>query len=194
MAETILEVRGISKSFPGVKALDKVDFSLDKGTVHALVGENGAGKSTLMMILGGVYSQDEGEIILEGNPVNFESSYAANRKGISVVYQELSLVPNLSVAENIFAYRQPVNRLDLISWNTLYRQTEDILKIFELDDINPKTLVSELSMAQRQVVEILKAMSVNPKILIFDEPTSSLTEVETKELFINLNKLKAEGI
>ncbi len=194
MSDLVLEVKGVSKSFPGVKALDLVDFNLEKGSVHALVGENGAGKSTLMMILGGVYKPDCGEILVEGKPVSFESSEDANKKGISVVYQELSLVPNLSVAENIFAHRQPIRALNMIHWDKLYKQTSDLLKQFEQEAINPRTMVSVLTMAKRQVVEILKAMSVGPKILILDEPTSSLTEVETKELFENIRRLKKAGI
>ncbi len=194
MNELILEVRGITKTFPGVKALDSVDFTLRKGSVHALVGENGAGKSTLMMILGGVYRPDSGEILLEGRPASFESSYDANRQGISVVYQELSLVPNLSVAENIYAHRQPVRGFNMIDWNTLQADCEKLLRRFGSESINPRTPVSLLSIAKCQVVEILKAMSVNPKILILDEPTSSLTEVETKELFANIRRLQQEGI
>ena len=194
VGEVILEVKNITKTFPGVKALDKVNFTLEKGTVHALVGENGAGKSTLMMILGGVYAQDSGDILLEGKPVHFESAYEANQKGISVVYQELSLVPNLSVAENIFAHRQPTRGFNLINWDALRKKTTEILAKFELEDINPSMLVGDLTMAKRQVVEILKAMSVNPKILIFDEPTSSLTDIETNELFENIRILQKEGI
>ena len=194
MAEVILEVRNITKTFPGVTALDDVNFALRKGTVHALVGENGAGKSTLMMILGGVYSQDSGDIVLNGSTVRFSSAFEANQKGISVVYQELSLVPNLSVAENIFAHLQPTWAINLINWDALYKQTTEILRRFELDDINPRTPVGDLSMAKRQVVEILKAMAVNPKILVLDEPTSSLTDIETKELFRNIRRLQNEGI
>jgi ABC-type sugar transport system ATPase subunit len=194
VAETILEVSSVTKTFPGVKALDCVNFSLEKGTVHALVGENGAGKSTLMMVLGGVYKPDKGEIRLDDVPVSFESAEDANKNGISVVYQELSLVPNLSVAENIFAHRQPVGAFNMIRWEKLYAQTAELLDRFELTEIDPKVPVSQLTMAKRQVVEILKAMSVDPKILIFDEPTSSLTEVEIKELFSNIKKLKAAGI
>jgi ABC-type sugar transport system ATPase subunit len=194
VANTILEVRGVTKTFPGVTALDNVDFTLERGTVHALVGENGAGKSTLMLTLGGVYRPDSGEILLEGQPVAFDSAHDANTAGISVVYQELSLVPNLSVAENIFAHRQPVRALNLIHWDRLHRETRELLQRFGSEQIEPRTLVSNLSMAHRQVVEILKAMSVNPKILILDEPTSSLTDVESSELFENIRRLKDQGI
>jgi ABC-type sugar transport system ATPase subunit len=191
---TILETRGIIKTFPGVKALDAVDFTLEEGAVHALVGENGAGKSTLMLVLGGVYRPDAGQILLEGRPITFSSSHDANRAGIAVVYQELSLVPNLSIAENIFAHRQPVRGANLIDWDSLHRRTTELLTLFRSEGLDPRTPVGELSIAKRQVVEILKAMSVNPKILILDEPTSSLTEVETRELFDNIRTLKARGI
>lgn len=194
MSDTILEVKSLTKTFPGVKALDEVDFRLERGTIHALVGENGAGKSTLMMLLGGVYSPDSGEILLDGSPVSFGSSEDANRNGISVVYQELSLVPDLNVAENIFAHRQPVKFLNLIHWDLLYKQTSELLNRFGRTGIDPKDLISQLSIAKRQVVEILKAMSVDPKILILDEPTSSLTEVETKELFTNIRRMKEAGM
>ncbi|HUI69363.1 MAG TPA: sugar ABC transporter ATP-binding protein [Spirochaetia bacterium] len=194
MSQAILETRAITKTFPGVKALDRVDFSVDAGSVHALVGENGAGKTTLMLSLGGVYKPDSGEIILEGVPVTFSSPHEANRAGISVVYQDLSLVPNLSVAENIFARRQPVRGANLIDWDKLYRETTELLTLFGSEQIDPRTQVRELSIAKRQVVEILKAMSVHPKILILDEPTSSLTEVEARELFENIRKLKERQI
>ncbi len=194
MGTTILETRAISKTFPGVKALDKVDFKLEAGAVHALVGENGAGKSTLMLTLGGVYRPDSGEILLEGAPVSFWSPSDANRAGISVVYQDLSLVPNLSVAENIFARRQPVRGVNLIDWDTLHARTTELLALFGSEKLDPRVLVKDLSIAKRQVVEILKAMSVNPKILILDEPTSSLTEVEARELFKNIRTLKERGI
>jgi ABC-type sugar transport system ATPase subunit len=189
----ILEVRDIVKNFPGVRALNKVRFELQKGEVHALVGENGAGKSTLMHILGGIYKPDSGEIYLNGDMVRFETPVQAAAHGISVVFQEFSLVPNLSVAENIFANRQPVNGIDLIDYNRLYADTKRILELFEWD-IDPKTLVKNLSVAGQQVLEILKAISYQPKVLILDEPTSSLTSVETELLFKNIKKLKEQGI
>lgn len=194
MSAYILEAKGIVKTFPGVRALNDVDLKIKKGEVHALVGENGAGKSTLMLTLGGVYKPDEGEILIEGEKVSFESAHDANKKGISIVYQELSLVPNLSVAENIFANRQPVKSLNMIDWKKLNTQAKEMLSLFGIDYINPSTLVKDLSIANQQVVEILKAMSFNPKVLILDEPTSSLTDVEVKQLFKNIRVLKAKGI
>ncbi len=194
MSEYILEARGIVKTFPGVKALSCVNLKIKKGEVHALVGENGAGKSTLMLTLGGIYRSDAGEIFLDGEKVSFNSAQDANEKGISIVYQELSLVPNLSVAENIFANRQPTKAFNLIDWKKLNQQTREMLRMFDIDYINPETLVKELSIANQQVVEILKAMSFNPKVLIMDEPTSSLTEMEVKQLFKNIRILKNKGI
>jgi ABC-type sugar transport system ATPase subunit len=194
MSEYILEARGMVKTFPGVRALNCVNLSVRKGEVHALVGENGAGKSTLMLTLGGVYKPDEGEIRIEGEKVSFYTAHDANHKGISIVYQELSLVPNLSVAENIFANRQPVRAWNIIDRKELNRRTKEMLAMFDMNSIDPETLVKELSIANQQVVEILKAMSFHPKVLILDEPTSSLTEVEVKQLFKNIRTLKSKGI
>ena len=194
MSDIILETRGIVKIFPGVRALDGVNLQVKKGEVHALVGENGAGKSTLMLTLGGVHRPDAGEIFIEGEKVSFDSPLDANNKGISIVYQELSLVPNLSVAENIFAHRQPVKRFNMIDTKKLRDQARLMLALFDITDIDPDTPVRELSLAKQQVVEILKAISLNPKVLILDEPTSSLTEVEVKELFHNIRILQEKGI
>lgn len=194
MENYILEAREIVKTFPGVRALSCVSLKLKKGEVHALVGENGAGKSTLMLTLGGIYKPDEGEIYLEGEKVNFESAYDANYKGISIVYQELSLVQNLSVAENIFANRQPVKAFNIIDSKKLNKNAKDMLAMFDIDYINPETMVKDLSISNQQVVEIVKAMSMSPKVMILDEPTSSLTEIEVKQLFKNIRILKNKGI
>ena len=190
-----LELRNITKTFPGVKALDNVSFDLRKGEVHALCGENGAGKSTLIHVLGGVYAPNAGQIIINGEEVKFESPLYAARCGVAVVYQELSLVSNLSVAENIFANRQPIGKLGMINRKKLYADTKEALKLFGLEnDIDPSVRVGDLSVANQQVIEILKSMTNNPKILVFDEPTSSLTSVEKDELFTNIKKLKGMGI
>ena len=191
-APFLLEARDVVKTFPGVRALDRVRFDLQPGEVHALVGENGAGKSTLMNILGGVYQPDEGKILLRGQPVVMANRHQASRRGIGVVFQELSLAPNLSVAENIFANRQPVRQLNLIDWRRLHADTERLLALFNLR-IDPAGLVRDLSVAQQQVVEILKALSLDPTVLILDEPTSSLTSVETNLLFDNIRRLKRSG-
>ncbi|MBP1934302.1 sugar ABC transporter ATP-binding protein [Ammoniphilus resinae] len=193
MGETILQVKGITKTFPGVKALDQVSFDLKTGEVHALLGENGAGKSTLMQVLGGIYQPDAGELILQGKSVRFKHAYDATTRGISVVFQELSLVPNLSIAENIFANRQPTNRFNLIKKEKMYEEARKLLQLFD-EDIHPGTLVKFLSPATQQVIEILKAISYNPKVLILDEPTSSLTTVEVEKLFANIRKLQQQGI
>jgi ABC-type sugar transport system ATPase subunit len=194
MAEFILEAKGISKTFPGVRALNNVSLKIRKGEVHAIVGENGAGKSTLMLILGGIYKPDWGEIFVDGQEVWFDSAHDANLKGIGVVYQELSLAQNLSVAENIFANRQPVRAFNLIDRKALYQQTNEMLALANADNIDPDMLVKDLSVANQQVVEILKAMSFNPKVLILDEPTSSLTSTEVNQLFKNIKLLKERGV
>lgn len=189
----VLRVENISKSFPGVLAVDDVSFSLKKSEILALVGENGAGKSTLSLILSGVLKPDRGQIYLEGNPVAFSSPHAAIQSGMSMVFQELSLVGSLSVAENIFANRQPTGWMGNIIWRDLNRQTEEFINKFDLS-LNSRTLVKSLSMGQQQILEILKAISTNPKVLILDEPTSSLTDLETAYLFENIRKLQEQGI
>lgn len=194
MEKHLLELRNISKLFPGVKALDQVNLTLDKGQVLALVGENGAGKSTLMLTLGGVHTPEEGEILLEGEKVTFHSPMDAQRRGIGIVYQELSLIPELSIAENIFANRQPVNAIGFIKKDELCAKATEMLRLFHMEQLDPGTAVKYLSIANQQVVEILKAMSCNPKILVLDEPTSSLTEIEIQELFKNIRILKEQGI
>lgn len=195
MSDNYLELKNITKTFPGVKALDNVTFDLRKGEVHALCGENGAGKSTLMHVLGGVYSADSGQIKIGGEEVRFASPLDAAKCGVAVVYQELSVVSNLSVAENIFANRQPVGKLGLINRKKLHMDTTEALKLFDLEnEINPSVRVADLSVANQQVVEILKSMTNDPKILVLDEPTSSLASVEKDELFENIRKLKRLGI
>jgi ABC-type sugar transport system ATPase subunit len=192
MAE-VLRAENITKSFPGVLAVDRLSLTLERGEILALVGENGAGKSTLMHILGGSLRPDEGGILLDGRPVSFDSPVDAMRAGISVVPQELSLVGSLSVAENIFANRQPVGPLKMIDWRALYADTAAFLRRFELA-IDPRRLVKHLSMGQQQILEILKAISTNPRVLILDEPTSSLTEGESAYLFESIRKLQKHGM
>lgn len=194
MNEYILETRGLVKSFPGVVAIDKVDLRVRKGEVHALCGENGAGKSTLMMMLSGVYRPDAGEIFVNGNPVCFQSARDAIDHKIGIVFQELSLVPKLSIAENIFFNRQPIKKSGLVDYKKLNKKAKKMLELFQLDCLSPKTPVEKLSLANQQVIEILKAISEDPKLIILDEPTSSLTETETQRLFSNIRKLKARGI
>ncbi len=189
----MLELRGITKEFPGVRAIDDVSFELRRAEVHAVVGENGAGKSTLMNMVGGVLQPDAGEILLEGNPIQFANAAAAGRRGIAVVFQELSLVPELSIAENIFFNRQPVNTLGFVATARLYAQTKELLSLFNLA-LKPARLVKDLSMGNRQLIEVLKAISLKPKILILDEPTSSLGAAEKDLLFANIRRMKSEGV
>ena len=193
MKEIVLEAQGIVKEFPGVRALKSVDFDVKRGEIHALCGENGAGKSTLMHILAGVYRPDAGNIYLNGELVCIQNQRCANDLGISIVYQERSLVGSLSVAENIFAARQPVGVLSMIKWKQLYSDTDELLKKLGLR-IDSKTMVESLSPAMQQMVEIAKALSVNPKVLILDEPTATITEKEVGILFSLLRKLKQQGM
>ena len=165
----LLQVRGVTKTFPGVRALDAVGFDLRRGEVHALVGENGAGKTTLMHVLGGILRPDSGEIRLEGRPVRFRHPMDAARCGIRVVFQELSLAPNLSVAENIFANRQPVFGPNLVDRRRLHAQARQMLERFRLE-VHPATPVRRLSPGQQQVVEILKNARVRTEILGQDTP------------------------
>lgn len=187
-----LEVNRISKSFPGVKALDQVDFSVHSGEVHALVGENGAGKSTLMKILAGIYTSDEGDIVYKGKTVNFRGPFQAIQEGIILIHQELSLVQELTVAENIFLGQLPLKKFGRVDWNVLFDNTEKIISQLKCD-FKPFDLVSTLSIAYQQMVEIGRALSREAQLIIFDEPTASLTDSEVKTLFENINNLKGKG-
>lgn len=188
-----LRVERLTKTFPGVRAVDNVSFSLERGEILALLGENGAGKSTLTELLCGALRPDSGAIVLDGRTVTFNSTHDAILAGIGMVFQELSLVGGLSIAENIFAGRQPVGPMQAIRWRTLHRQTEEFLARFGLD-LDPRVLVKRLSLGQQQILEILKAISTGPKVLLLDEPTSSLTESDTAFLFENIRNLRDEGI
>lgn len=192
MAQFLLEMKGICKSFPGVKALDHVSLQLKAGTVHALMGENGAGKSTLMKCLFGVYSMDEGEIFYDGKPIRIANPFDALKKGIAMVHQELQPIPERSIAENIFCGRYPIKFGFVVDHKRMYKETEEVLKEVGLDS-PPDMKLGELSVSQMQLVEIAKAISVNAKIIIMDEPTSSLTENEVDVLFGIIRKLKSQG-
>lgn len=189
----ILVLDGITRDFPGVRALSGVSFSIRRGEVHALVGENGAGKSTLMHIIGGVLPPTEGSILLDGEECLFSNAHEANRAGVRVVYQELSVVPNLTVAENIFANSQPINRLGLIKRGELNRRAARMIDMFG-EDIDPDVMLGELPLGKRQIVEILKALTFKPRVILMDEPTSSLSGVETEALFKTVRELKDRGI
>ncbi len=182
----------ISKSFPGVKALDDVQFGLRAGEIHALLGENGAGKSTLIKVLTGVEIKDSGTIIMDGREINPQSPIDAQNEGISTVYQEVNLCPDLSVAENVFIGREPRkgNRID---WKTINAKTAEILKEFDLD-INVEERLDNYSVAIQQMIAIARAVDVNAKVLILDEPTSSLSTAEVKKLFEIMNMLKDKGM
>jgi ABC-type sugar transport system ATPase subunit len=191
--EHILKLRAITKDYPGVRAVDHVDFDLRRGEVHAVIGENGAGKSTLMNILGGVLAPDSGDIFLEDRPVRFLDAANAGSQGIAVVFQELSLVPSLSVAENVYFNRQPIDRVGFIASRRLHDATRQLLSLFNLN-VDPAKIVAELSMGHRQIIEVLKAISLRPTILILDEPTSSLSAIEIDRLFDNIRQLKSKGV
>jgi ribose transport system ATP-binding protein len=194
MGELILSAQHITKIFPGMKALDDVDFDLRSGEVHILVGENGAGKSTLAKVLLGAYKNDEGEVFFKGEKVEFSGTKDAIEKGIVAVYQELTLIPYLNVAQNIFINREAKTKLGLIDHKKMENQARTLLKSLNCEYINVKSPVKELNVAEQQMVEIAKALSYNPKIIVFDEPTSSLSEREVKSLFVQIHRLKKEGI
>ncbi|MED4752026.1 sugar ABC transporter ATP-binding protein [Brevibacillus choshinensis] len=189
--EMILELKNIKKVFGSVTALSGVHLQIKKGQVHTLLGENGAGKSTLMKIISGVHQPDEGEIIWKGEQIKVANPKDAQMKGISIIYQELSLCANLSVADNIFANREPMKGM-FIDDNELNVAAKKLLEQIELD-ITPTTLVKELSISQKQMVEIAKALSFQSEVIIMDEPTSALSSRETEVLFRIIDKLKANG-
>ncbi len=195
MAEYKLELRGVCKSFPGVKALDNVQLSLRPGTVHALMGENGAGKSTLMKCLFGIYKMDAGEIILDGKKVEIGNPDEAMKNGIAMVHQELQPVPARSVAENMYLGRFPTKYgpLKVIDHKKMYEETAKWLKEVKMD-FDPKAQLGSLSIGQMQSVEIAKAVSQQAKVIIFDEPTSSLSDNEVEALFRIMNDLRDKGV
>jgi len=190
----LLQMRSITKTFPGVRALDGVTFDLHKGEIHALVGENGAGKSTLMKVLGGVYPHPEygGELLIEGQPIRFGGVRDAERAGIAVIYQELSLIKEMTVGENIFLGREP-SKWGVIRWEELYRRARKLLDSLNLE-IDVHTPIRNLGIGQQQLVEIAKALSQEARILVLDEPTAALTDTEVKTLFGILNRLRSKGV
>ncbi|MEG1991971.1 MAG: sugar ABC transporter ATP-binding protein [Acetivibrio sp.] len=196
MSEYLLEMRGISKSFPGVKALDNVTIKVRPGTVHALMGENGAGKSTLMKCLFGIYKMDEGEIYLNDKPVQVLNADDALHKGIAMVHQELQPIPERSIAENIFCGRYPTKNIGpvkIIDHKRMYEEAFSLLKQVRME-YDPKAKLGTLSISQMQSVEIAKAVSMNAKVVILDEPTSSLTDNEVEALFRIINDLRDKGV
>ncbi len=188
----LLEVRGIVKKYPGVLALDRVHFDVRRSEVHCLAGENGAGKSTLIEIIGGSYSKDEGIILIDGNEVEFSSPKHAQEMGIAVLHQDLPVLPFLSVAENIFLSRQPKTKLGFVNYSEMYKRARRWLDVIQAD-INPQTPLGNLSVAKQQLVSIAKALSLEARVIIFDEPSAVLTSVELERLFDIINSLKQEG-
>lgn len=188
----VLEMENISKEFPGVKALDNVQLKLKPGTVHALMGENGAGKSTLMKCLFGIYEKDSGKILLDGAEVNFRSTKEALENGVSMVHQELNQVLQRNVLDNIWLGRYPMKGF-FVDEKKMYNDTVDIFKDLDIK-VDPRKKVSELAIAERQMIEIAKAVSYKSKVIVMDEPTSSLTEKEVEHLFRIIKKLKENGV
>src|SRR5580765_4206571 len=191
---SLLEMKNIVKEFPGVRALDGVSFSVDKGEFHALVGENGAGKSTLMKVLSGVYPHGsyEGDILIDGNDKQFRGVRDSENAGVAIIFQELSLVKELTVGENIFLGKEP-SRFGVINWSELYHKASKLLHDLHLP-IDPRVKVGNLGIGQQQLVEIAKALSQDAKILVLDEPTAALTESEVATLFGILESLRERGV
>ena len=191
MSEYILQLRGITKIFPGVRALNRVQFDLRPGEIHALMGENGAGKSTFIKVIMGVHQAEEGEMLLDGKPVRFKNTRDAQKAGIAAIYQHVTSYPHLSVAENIFVGHMK-KKLGMVRWKEMYEQADLLLQ--ELNaDFNSRALMGSLSVAQQQMVEIAKALSLNARIIIMDEPTAALTKRESEELYRIARKLRDEG-
>jgi ribose transport system ATP-binding protein len=189
----IVDLRGISKSYAGIRALEAVDFAAQAGSVHAILGENGAGKSTLIKIISGVVSPDAGEMRLHGAPVRYANPSAANAAGVVCMFQELSLVPDLSVADNI-SISDPPRRFGLIDRRAQHARAEGLLARVRCEDVDPRTLVRDLSLSRRQMVEIAKALGRGPQVLILDEATSALTARDVQTVYDLLGQLKADGV
>ena len=192
MSESVLELRNITKIFPGVRALDKVQFDLKPGEIHALMGENGAGKSTFIKVITGVHQAEEGEMFLNGEKVRFKNTRDAQKAGIAAIYQHVTAYPHLTVAENIFMGHHK-KKFGMVQWNWMYAEADKYLA--ELNaDFSSRTIMGNLSVAQQQMVEIAKALSMNARILIMDEPTAALTKRESEELYRITRKLRDEGV
>ena len=196
MSDVVLRMKGIIKDFPGVRALNNVNFEARSGELLALMGENGAGKSTLMKVLSGVwpYPTYEGEIYVHGELRRFANTKQAEEAGIAIIYQELNLIQELTVAENIFLDRQFTDRFGRILWSRLFSETQKLLDDLGIHDFKPTDIVKTLTVGKQQMVEIAKALSINARILVLDEPTSALTDKEVAELFRIIRKLKQDGV
>lgn len=192
MTQPILALEGIEKAFPGVKALDNACLNVYPGKVMALMGENGAGKSTLMKVLTGIYNKDAGEVRYQGAPVHFHGPRHSQEAGISIIHQELNLIPELTIAENIFLGREKTNVFGGIKWAEMYREADALLKRLNVKH-SSRQLLGELSLGEQQMVEIAKALSFKSQVIIMDEPTDALTDTETESLFNVINELRSEG-
>lgn len=190
--DPIVSMKGITKDFSGVRVLNHVDFNIYRGRVMAFLGENGAGKSTLMKILTGVYTKTEGQVFFDGQEVSFQNTRESQSAGISIIHQELNLIRHLSIAENIFLGREPVNQARKINWKKLYADSQLLLDQLGMKE-SPKTQVAKLSVGKQQMVEIAKALSFHSKVIIMDEPTGALTTTETETLFQVIRELRKEG-
>lgn len=194
MENLVLQLKNITKEFPGVKALDNMEFNLKRGEIHALIGENGAGKSTLMKVLSGVYQLDAGEIILDGEVTVLKDTLDAEKKGISIVHQEISAFNTSTVSENIFTTHLPKNKFGIIDYKAMYNEVRELLDKYGFQDVGEKRIMRRLSVGRQQIVEILRAVKQDAKILILDEPTSALTEKETEVLMEIMRMLNKEGV
>ena len=194
MSDYILEMRNITKAFPGVKALNNVNFKVKRGEIHCLVGENGAGKSTLMKVLSGVYKYGTytGDIVYNGEVQQFKGIADSENKGIAIIYQELALVPELSIYENIF-FGHEIMSGRVIDWNQTIVKAKEVLEKVRLN-VDPSTKVKSLGVGNQQLVEIAKALSKNVKLLIFDEPTAALNEDDSQNLLELMKELKSQGV
>ena len=192
-SQPLLHMEQIDKHYPGVHALDHVDFTLHAGEVHVLLGENGAGKSTLMKVLSGSVPRDGGRIIINGEDVKHYAPGTAHELGVGMVYQEFSLVPTLTVAENIFLGELPRSRLGIVNWPDVYRKAQASLEDLGVS-INPRAVVEDLSVAEQQLTEIARIVTKQPRILLLDEPTSALSETERERLFNIIRRLQERGV
>lgn len=188
----VLDMKDVSKTFPGVKALQHVDFKLRKGEIHALMGENGAGKSTLIKVLTGVHDFESGKITMAGTDIVNKSPQDAQSHGISTVYQEVNLCPNLTVAENLFIGREP-RKFGFIDWRTMNKKSAELLKDLDID-ANATDKLEECSLAKQQMIAIARAVDMQCQVLILDEPTSSLDDEEVEKLFVLMRRLKGQGV
>lgn len=192
MSEAILQLNNIEKAFPGVKALDKASLNVYPGRVMALMGENGAGKSTLMKVLTGIYHKDAGSILYQGRETTFKGPRDSQQAGISIIHQELNLIPQLTIAENIFLGREITTKFGRIDWAKMYQMADKLLARLKVKH-SAKTRLGELSLGEQQMVEIAKALSFESRVIIMDEPTDALTDTETQALFGVINELRDQG-